>query len=75
MLRELGFEVSALTVAERYRDILNGFVIDTVDAAIAPHVSALGMHVEVTRTLMTSNAERRTLAQSCLALAERLAAD
>jgi LPPG:FO 2-phospho-L-lactate transferase len=75
MLRELGFEVSALTVAERYRDILDGFVIDTIDAAIAPRVSALGMHAEVTRTLMTSNAERRTLAQSCLALAERLAAD
>lgn len=74
MLRELGFDVSALTIAERYRDILDGFFIDTVDAAMAPRVSALGMHVEVTRTLMTSDADRRTLAQACLAFAQRLAA-
>jgi len=75
MLRELGFDVSALTVAERYRDVLDGFVIDTVDAAMAPRISALGIHVEVMRTLMSSDADRRNLAEACLAFARRLAGD
>ncbi len=72
MLRDLGFEVSALAVAERYGDILDGFVIDTADAALAPDIAALGVKVEVARTLMTSCADRRALAEVCLAFARRL---
>ena len=72
MLRDLGFDVSALAVAERYRDILDGFVIDTVDQDLAPRIAALGIDVEVTPTLMKSDADRRSLAEVCLMFARRL---
>ena len=33
MMRELGLEVSAATVADRYRDLLDGYVVDEADGA------------------------------------------
>jgi LPPG:FO 2-phospho-L-lactate transferase len=72
MLQELGFEVSALAVARRFSNVLDGFVIDTVDSALAPRIAALGIEVEVAPTLMTSELDRRTLAEVCVAFAQRI---
>ena len=35
MMRELGFEVGAETVAQRYGDLLDGYIVDHLDAALA----------------------------------------
>ena len=42
--------------------IVDGFVLDTVDAALAPAVEALGMRTLVTDTVMTDDASRERLA-------------
>lgn len=73
MLATLGHPVSALGVAALYRDFLNGMVIDTVDAALAPEIEALGMAAHVTNTIMRNDTDRRTLADETLAFAARLA--
>jgi len=52
ILGELGHEVSALAVAREYRGLIDGFVLDNADAALAPQVEALGMRAFVTDTLM-----------------------
>jgi LPPG:FO 2-phospho-L-lactate transferase len=69
MLRGLGFEVSAVGVAQYYGDLLTAFVIDTLDAALAPHIRRLGLCVEVTNTIMQSLEDKQALARTTLTLA------
>ena len=66
MLRGLGREVSAVGVAELYRDIVDVFVLDQRDAALAPRIAALGMRPVVTDTIMRSPAQSRALARVVL---------
>ncbi len=72
MLASLGHEASALGVARLYARLLDGFVIDTVDAALRPAIEALGMAVAVTDTVMIDDAARARLAHETLVFAERL---
>jgi len=67
MLASLGHEATALGVARLYAAIVDTFVLDTVDAALAPAVEALGLRVLVTDTVMTDDAGRARLAGEILA--------
>jgi LPPG:FO 2-phospho-L-lactate transferase len=69
MLRGLGLEVSAYGVAQYYGDVLQALIIDTLDAALQPRLSELGLHVEVTNTIMHTLADKIALARTTLALA------
>jgi LPPG:FO 2-phospho-L-lactate transferase len=64
MMKSLGMRVSALGVAELYRDFADVFILDQVDANQAAKVEALGMRVVVTDTIMTSMARKKALAQA-----------
>jgi len=66
MYRELGIEPSALAVANHYQGLLNGFVIDTLDAELKESVRGLNMRVCVTNTLMKSHDDRMQLAMEVL---------
>lgn len=66
MFRELGVEPSAVAVAEHYRGLLRGFVLDSMDAALAPPVTAWGMAAHVMPTLMPGLPERIAVAQGVL---------
>ena len=67
MLASLGHESSALGVARLYRELADTFLIDTLDAALAPAVEAFGLRVVVTDTIMTDDDSRTRLARSVLA--------
>ena len=67
MLQTLGHEVSAVGVAEIYREIIDVMVIDNEDAALAPRVEALGLRCLVTDTMMTSAQRKADLALDVLA--------
>ena len=66
LMRAMGFEVSATGVAACYRDLIDVLVIDTVDAALAPSIRALGVEVVVADTIMRGPAEKRALALAAL---------
>ena len=66
MMRTLGHEVSALGVAQLYAGLVDVFVLDTVDGALAPAVEELGMQAVVTDTMMTSPERRLALARAVL---------
>ena len=66
MMRELGREPSARGIAAEYLRLIDGFVIDGVDAPLAESIASLGMRVHVAPTLMRSAEDRTTLAQSVL---------
>ena len=64
MLSSLGHEPTALGVARLYAGLVEGFVLDEVDAALAPEVEALGMIATVLPTVMSADAEREKLARA-----------
>jgi LPPG:FO 2-phospho-L-lactate transferase len=69
MLATLGHEATARGVAELYRGLLDAFVIDEADAALAPRIAELGMRPVVLPTIMRTDADRARLAESIVALA------
>ncbi|MFT8247104.1 2-phospho-L-lactate transferase [Roseomonas sp. BN140053] len=69
MMAELGLEVDAAAVAARYADLLDLFVLDEVDAALAPR---LGLRSIAAPTWMRSLEDRIALARTVLAAAEGL---
>lgn len=74
MLAELGHPVSAAGVAACYRGLIDGFVLDQVDASAKAEIEALGMRVLVTDTVMGTHADKRRLAGEVLEFVDKLAA-
>ena len=72
MMRELGHEVSARSVALEYYRLIDGFVIDEEDAAFADGIRACGMDVIATQTFMRSIEDRTALAESILKFASAI---
>jgi LPPG:FO 2-phospho-L-lactate transferase len=62
MMQELGLEVSAASVAWRYGDLLDGYIVDDTDAGTVLH----GPRVFAAPTLMTTLEEREALARVVL---------
>jgi LPPG:FO 2-phospho-L-lactate transferase len=72
MLAELGHDVSALGVARYYRGLIDGFMLDKEDAALATEIEALGMRVRVADTMMRNDEDKRRLAADALAFVDSL---
>jgi LPPG:FO 2-phospho-L-lactate transferase len=72
MMGELGVPATALGVAqhycERYPGLVDRFVIDESDAALASEIGELGMAVVIAPAVMTSRDEKRRLARIALQL-------
>lgn len=76
ILDSLGHDVSALGVARLYGDLVDLFVLDEADAALAPTVRAeVGIDCLVAQTLMHGAAEKRGLAAATLHALQALNAD
>lgn len=70
MMAELGIAPTAAAVAQRYGDLLDGYVLDTEDAAFE---KTLGLPCSITQTLMKTLDDKTALARAALALADTLA--
>jgi LPPG:FO 2-phospho-L-lactate transferase len=70
MLTSLGHESSALGVARLYEGLVERFVIDEADEALAPAIEELGMAVSVLPTVMRDDDDRAGLARALLGLGE-----
>jgi LPPG:FO 2-phospho-L-lactate transferase len=72
IMRELGREASALEIARHYRGVIDGIVIDALDAALKPQIEALGVEVAVTNTIMKSRNDQMLLARKAIEFAAAL---
>jgi LPPG:FO 2-phospho-L-lactate transferase len=70
MMESMGYEVSALGVAQIYKNLIDLFVIDEQDRALAPKVEALGLKCFVTDTMMTTMERKAEIAQAVLEAAK-----
>jgi LPPG:FO 2-phospho-L-lactate transferase len=66
MYAELGIEPSALAVANHYRNILTGFVLDITDSSMESKIQELNIKTLVTDTLMNHLTVRARLAHDVL---------
>src|SRR4030042_4629196 len=64
LMRGLGLDVSAYSVASLYKDFLDGFVIDSVDGNQEEQIEALGIRVYVTNTIMKTLDDKTRLAKT-----------
>lgn len=69
IMAELGLPVSAMAVADRYRDLLDGYVVDDADASCC---GKLAVPATVAHTLMGTPQEQDRLARHVLASADAL---
>ncbi len=66
LLRGLGLEVSAFSVAKLYADFLDSFIIDKLDAAERGAIEGLGVKVKVTNAVMKTLDDKVSLASVAL---------
>ncbi len=74
LMLELGLPASAVSVARYYAGLIDGFVLDTVDAHLAGALQDDRIALDVLPTVMTDLATRKALARGVLAFAKRLRA-
>jgi LPPG:FO 2-phospho-L-lactate transferase len=72
IMENLGLEVSPFSVAQLYRGLLKGYVIDNLDKSAQPRIASLGMKVLTTNTIMDSMEAKTQLAQETIRFAESL---
>lgn len=66
LLHEFGLPVSAVSVAEHYRGLIDAIVVDETDVKLKQSIENFGIHCVVKPTVMTSDADKVTLAESLM---------
>ena len=74
LMLELGLPASAVSVARYYAGLIDGFVLDTVDADLAGALQDDRVALDALPTVMTDLATRKALARGVLAFGKRLRA-
>lgn len=69
IMGELGLTPSAVTIAEHYRSVIDGFVLDHRDGSLGPQIP---VPTQLCNTLMHTLEDREHVARSVLELAQRL---
>ncbi len=72
LMGELGVRPGSLAVAQHYRGLLSGLIIDSADASDAEMVRTAGVEPLVTGSVMASDENRVRLAREALAFAAAL---
>lgn len=72
LMAEFGLEISATAIARHYGALLDGFVIDSVDAGLATELQAAGLRIAVCDTVMREDTDRERVARAALELAAAL---
>src|SRR5206468_4093016 len=73
-VRAEGIRPDALGVAEVYRDVARGFVLDSADASLAPAIAALGYRMAVLPTMLDDTVAAGDVARAALDVLQQPAA-
>src|SRR5438105_926171 len=66
LLRAEGIRPDALGVAEVYRNVAQGFVLDSADASLAPAIAGMGYRIAVRPTMLDDTEAARDVARAAL---------
>jgi len=73
MMEELDMPRNAVSVAEHYAGLLDGYILDSVDAELRPQLEEMGIATIATSTVMITLDDRIQLARDALSFARTLA--
>jgi len=73
IMAELGVPCSATQIAEHYKGLIDGLIIDSSDAALSEDISSMSISVKNVNTVMYSQEDRAALARGVLDFAKQLA--
>ena len=73
IMNELGIICSATAIAQHYRGLINGLLIDADDASLEADIADFGMAVKLSNIVMRSAEDRCTLAKMVVQFAGELA--
>ena len=73
IMAELGVVPSVTAIAEHYKGLIDGLIIDTIDAGLAPGIESMGIHARTSSILMRDADDRQRLAKESIACAKELA--
>jgi LPPG:FO 2-phospho-L-lactate transferase len=68
LMPAVGIEVSALGVADSYKDFLGAWLVDDADAAVVPEVGAMGIRCAAADTIMVDDGRAEAVARAALEL-------
>jgi LPPG:FO 2-phospho-L-lactate transferase len=68
LMPAVGIEVSAAGVAEAYRGLVGGWLVDERDRALLPRIEAMGIRAGATDTIMADDARAEAVARHALDL-------
>ena len=71
-MRDLGFTVSACSIAKYYSDFIDGFMLDKGDANEISQIESLGIQVGLADTIMTNLQSKIKLAEDILRFSKTL---
>ena len=74
LMRAEGIRPDALGVAQLYREVAAGFVLDAADAALAPAIAATGYRIAIRPTMLDDIAAAREVAVAALDILRQPAA-
>ncbi len=74
LMRAQGIRPDALGVAQLYREVAAGFVLDAADAALAPAIAAMGYRIAIRPTMLDDLGAAREVAVAALDLLRQPAA-
>ena len=65
-MHELGLEVNVLTIAQHYKDCIDGIVIDSSDQDYIGQIESMGIHVKLSQIMMNHDDDKKRVAEDVM---------
>jgi LPPG:FO 2-phospho-L-lactate transferase len=63
---ELGLEANVLTIAQHYKDYIDGIVIDTSDQDYVEQIESMGIQVKLSEIMMNNDDDKKRVAEDVI---------
>ena len=66
IMNELGLEANVLTIAQHYKDYIDGIVIDTSDQDYVGQIESMGIQVKLSEIMMNNDDDKKRVAEDVI---------
>jgi len=66
IMNELGLEANVLTIAQHYKDYIDGIVIDTSDQDYVEQIESMGIQVKLSEIMMNNDDDKKRVAEDVI---------
>jgi len=66
IMDELGLKANVLTIAQHYKEYIDGIVIDTSDQGYIGQIESMGIHVKLSNIMMNNDDDKKRVAEDVI---------